>query len=340
MHQASPHKKILIISTGGTITVKHTDTAWQPGELTVAEILEHVPDIAKLADLETITLFNTDSSNMRPDHWQIIAREIYNRRHGFSGVVIIHGTDTMQYTAAALSFMLQHLPFPVVLTGSQIPFGKPNSRAGLNIYDAVYVASQTSLGEVVVVIDGYIHRGTLVRKIEVAGPEMFQSVGVSPIGVTNPIVRLQEYYRPAGSPDELVLQEQLEEHVLLLPITPNLKPDTLQAIIDAGCKGLLLEGYGPGNVPIGEHSLLPFITECTNKHIPIVLCTQCDISYKHEHHYQCGIKAIEAGAIPGFTMLSETALIKLMWAMANTPQVQWSETVQSSLVLEHVPERK
>lgn len=313
-------KKILFIGTGGTITAKMVNNSWHPGAFNEKELLKFIPEIKNLAVIKTIDLFNIDSSNMHPKYWIKIAETIKNNYLDFDGFIITHGTDTMHYTASALSFLLQNLSKSIVLTGSQVPPHKIGSDTKRNVLDAVRVATETDMHEVMIVFNSKILRGNRSKKFREVEFEAFESIGMLPLGIIEHDIRhTGEHYRNDNKEVQLKYFDKLEEKVCIQKITPGFNPKIISELIDLGYKAIVIEGFGAGNVPIGENSLIPEIEEATKKGIPIIVSSQCSIGFSWMYLYECGKKALDAGAIPGHDMISETAMTKLMWILGNYP---------------------
>ncbi|MCK4729718.1 MAG: asparaginase [Candidatus Aenigmarchaeota archaeon] len=310
-------KKILFIGTGGTITAKTVNNSWKPGEFNEKELLDFIPEIKDLADIKTIDLLNIDSSNMQPKHWLEIAKTIKDNYPDYDGFVITHGTDTMHYTASALSFLLQDLSKPIVLTGSQVPPHMLGSDSKRNVLDSVRIATETNICEVAIVFNSKILRGNRTKKFREVEFEAFESIGMLPLGVIEHDIRLTgEHFKKEN---ELKYFNKLEEKICILKITPGFNPKIISNLIDLDYKGIILEGFGAGNVPIDENSLVPEIENAVKKGIPIIVSSQCAIGFSWMYLYECGKKALDAGAIPGHDMISETAMTKLMWVLGNYP---------------------
>lgn len=313
-------KKVLIIGTGGTITAKMHKGSWRPGEFSEDEIINLVPEAKKLATLSTLDLLSTDSSNMQPKNWLDIAGAIKKNYSKFDGFIITHGTDTMHYTASALSFLLQNLSKPIVLTGSQVPPHQLSSDFKKNLIDSIRVVTETNMHEVMIVFNSKILRGNRSKKFREVEFEAFESIGMLPLGIIEHDIRYTgEHYKHTGKNKDLKFYNKLDKAVCIQKVTPGFNPKIISQLIKLGYKGIILEGYGAGNVPINENSLVPEIKKATEQGIPIIMCTQCAIGYAWVYLYEVGRKALEAGAIPGHDMISETALTKLMWIIGNRP---------------------
>ena len=312
-------KRVLVIVTGGTISAKLVKGIWKPGKLNEKGLLKFIPELRDFAQIHSLDLFNIDSSNMQPRDWIKIAEAIKNNYLKYEGFLITHGTDTMHYTASALSFLLQSLSKPIVLTGSQIPLNQIGSDTKRNLIDSMRVITEMDMHEVLIVFNSKIFRGNRTKKFREVEFEAFENVGVLPLGVVERDIRLtgEHYY---NKNKKLRFFNKLEKKVCIIKVTPGLDPKIISKLLDLGYKGIILEGFGAGNLPINENSLIPEIEKAIKKRIPIVISTQCAVGYSWVNLYECGKEALDAGAIPGHDMLSETAMIKLMWIIGNFPK--------------------
>ncbi|MEM7827514.1 MAG: asparaginase, partial [Candidatus Aenigmatarchaeota archaeon] len=314
-------KHVLLIGTGGTITASTIGRLWKPGSLTEDFLLKLLP--LKDIKIKTKSLFRIDSSDMQPEFWIDIAKTIYAEieKNKYNGVVITHGTDTMSYTASALSFLLQDLNVPIVLTGAQLPLSEPGSDVKRNLLGAIKVAAETDIGEVVIVFNGNILRGCRSRKVKETGFDAFQSINSPVIGRVLETVKITSNYRKISN-KKPKLYTELEKNVALLKLYPGFSPDIFHRIIDMGYKGFVVEGFGACNVPVNYNSLISCIQRAKNENIPVVISTQCVDGYDWTHLYENGQKALQAGGIPAYDMLSETALVKLMWVLKQTDDME------------------
>lgn len=323
-------KKILLIGTGGTITAKMVDGAWRPGEINEEELINFIPEIKQLAIIKTLNLFNIDSVGMQPKYWVKIAKTIKTNYDSFDAFVIIHGSDTMHYTASALSFLIQKLTKPVIFTGAMVPPQEIGSDAKRNVIDSLRVATESRIHEVVIVFNGKIFRGNRTKKFRELEFDAYQSIGMSPLGTIEQNIRYTgEHFNSnlkSGSlNDTPIFYDKIELEVCIQKITPGYNPEILLKLIEIGYKGIITEGFGSGNVPINENSLIDEIQSATQKGVPIIVCSQCAVGFSWMMIYEAGKKAMMAGSIPGYDMISETALTKLMWILGNFPKASIQE---------------
>jgi glutamyl-tRNA(Gln) amidotransferase subunit D len=310
-----------IISTGGTIASRiDYRTGSVTSQFDAGDILVAIPELAKVAHYRTIPLASILSENMTPAIWQELARAVYKEiKNGITGVIITHGTDTMAYSAAAISFMID-TPAPIVFVGSQRSADRPSSDNAMNAVCAASAAT-SDLGEVAVVMHATtnddtcaIHRGTRVRKMHSSRRDAFRSIGIEPLGsVAYPSreVMLKSYAVRRGT-QTLALHDKLEEHCGLVQFYPGMSPDLLKAY--EGYKGLVLAGTGLGHV---STTLIPSLQKLIKRGTVVVMTSQCLQGRVCDRVYDTGRDLLSAGVIEGGDMLPEVALVKMMWVLGN-----------------------
>ncbi|MCX6669816.1 MAG: Glu-tRNA(Gln) amidotransferase subunit GatD [Methanothrix sp.] len=317
--------QVSILSTGGTIASKvDYRTGAVTSQFSAGEIISAIPELEEIANYNARVIYQILSENMRAEYWMTLARAVAEEIcAGSEGVIITHGTDTMMYTAAALSFMLK-TPVPVVIVGSQRSSDRPSSDAAMNAISASTVAI-SDIAEVCVVMHGStsddycsIHRGTRVRKMHTSRRDAFQSMNQPPIGKVDYLTRKIETFIPYRHRDEVELElfDKLEPQCALIKYTPGASPEILNYYIDKGYKGLVLEGTGLGHV---ASDWIKGIRRATEENIPVVVTSQCLRGRICDLVYDTGRYMLDAGAIEGEDMLPEVALVKLMWLLANKP---------------------
>lgn len=317
--------RVSILSTGGTIASKvDYRTGAVTSQFSAGEIAAAIPELEDIANYNARIIYQILSENMRADYWMELARAVAEEiRGGSEGVIITHGTDTMMYTAAALSFMLR-TPVPVVIVGSQRSSDRPSSDAAMNAICAATVAI-SDIAEVCVVMHGTtsdsycaIHRGTRVRKMHTSRRDAFWSMNRHMIGKVDYATRRIETsipYRHRGEV-ELEVMDKLEPRCALVKYTPGAVPEILDYYIDKGYKGIVIEGTGLGHV---ASNWIDSIGRATDAGIPVVITSQCLRGRICDRVYDTGRYMLDAGAIEGEDMLPEVALVKLMWVLANRP---------------------
>jgi len=310
-----------IISTGGTIASRiDYRTGSVTSQFDAGDILKAIPELAKVAQYRTIPLATILSENMTPAIWQELAHAVYKEiKNGATGVIITHGTDTMAYSAAAVSFMID-TPVPVVFVGSQRSADRPSSDNAMNAVCAASAAT-SDLGEVVVVMHATtnddtcaIHRGTRVRKMHSSRRDAFRSMGIDPLGsVAYPsrevTLKISAVRRGSRTP---ALHDKLEEHCGLVQFYPGMSPDQLK--VYEGYKGLVLAGTGLGHV---STTLIPSLQKLIKKGTVVVMTSQCMQGRVCDRVYDTGRDLLSAGVIEGGDMLPEVALVKMMWVLGN-----------------------
>ena len=317
-------KKILILSTGGTIASVPTEDGLVP-VLTGKQMTERIPELGRLAALECRTICNLDSTNVQPEEWIQIAEEVRKEGISYDGVVILHGTDTMAYTAAALSFLLQPVKKPVILTGSQIAMEAEGSDAISNLIQAVQTAVSGVPG-VFIVFAGKIIKGVRAKKMCTRELEAFHSMNEEPAGrIENGqiIWRFEECGRntvgdgiPASQKTDYEIK--LNPNIALVKLYPGIEEKLLHAVIEAGYEGIILEAFGCGGIPNYRRNLLPELERAIQKGIAVVVTTQCEYNGVNLDLYEVGVLAKKLGVLSAKDMTIEALTTKLMWVLGQT----------------------
>ncbi|OPY53269.1 MAG: Glutamyl-tRNA(Gln) amidotransferase subunit D [Methanosaeta sp. PtaU1.Bin055] len=328
--------KVSILSTGGTIASKvDYRTGAVTSQFSAEEIISSIPELLEIANYEGKVIYNILSENMKAEYWQELARAVGSEiEKGADGVIVTHGTDTMTYTAAALSFMIK-TPVPIVLVGSQRSSDRPSSDAAMNAISAAAVAT-SDIAEVTVVMhgtssDGFclVHRGTRVRKMHTSRRDAFQSINQHPIArvdyPSRDIVILGEHRRRGEV--ELEVKDGLEPRCALVKYFPGASPDLFEHYITSGYRGIVLEGTGLGHV---ASDWVGAIKTASDAGIPVVITSQCLRGRICDRVYDTGRDILAAGGIEGGDILPEVALVKLMWALANTSAVDEAEALMKA----------
>ncbi len=317
--------KVKLLGTGGTIASRldyrtgAVIPAFSPGELYGA-----VPELAEICNLDTEKLFAVFSENMGPDQYKKLAVSIgHEINAGTQGIIIGHGTDTMHHTAAALSFMLQDLPVPVVMVGSQRSSDRPSSDAALNLMHAAYAAGHSDIAEVMVCMFGptsdeygLLHRGTRVRKMHSSYRSTFRTVGDIPIArVTRDSVIPMKDYNQRRKDKTVKVLPFFEERVAIVYYYPNMHPDIIDSLTENGYKGIVIAGTGLGHV---NKPLYPAIQRAVAKGVQIFMTVQTLWGFVHMFVYDTGRDLMSMGVVPGENLLPEVAYIKLGWALGQT----------------------
>ncbi len=318
---------VKIIGTGGTIASKiDYETGAVKPYLSAKELIEDLPEIREIADIETEQLMDILSENMKPEYWSELALSVHKEllRDDMSGVVVTHGTDTMALSAAALAFSLQGLNKPVVLVGAQRSSDRPSSDAAFNLLAATLVAARAPFAEVVVTMhaetgDTYaaVHRGTRVRKLHSTRRDAFKSVCSKPIALVWPFLyemKVLETKLNKRSEVTPKLLNKFSDKAFLLKVFPGISPEILEFIREKKFKGLIIEGTGMGHV---ADELIEGLKGLVKDGVFVGMTTQCIYGTTNLNVYSTGRKLLEAGVQPLGDMLPETALVKLMWVLGN-----------------------
>lgn len=309
--------KILILFCGGTIIMhksKEGSLVVEEKEKAIKALLKLEPRLNEIADCEVYFIDNIDSTNITSSHWNRISQVIADNYDKYDGFVITHGTDTMAYTSSALSFTLQNLGKPVVLTGSQIPGNRVETDARRNFVNAVRLATMDISG-VMVVFDEEIMLGARASKVSESKLDAYETINWDDLGEIRIDIRLSDEHKPRHK-RPLNLQKGFEESIAVITLFPQMTPNTLHAIINTGIKGLILRGYGSGNI---SYAYLEVLKELKKKKIPVVVHTQCLEGATLMHLYDVGKQALKSGAIQAHDMSIECTVTKLMWALKRAP---------------------
>ncbi|HEX7601260.1 MAG TPA: asparaginase [Polyangiaceae bacterium] len=306
--------RLLLLLTGGTLLMRASEDRGGEAlsvDATARDLVAEVPALARAAQIESRQLFAMDSGDMQPSDWLALAREVHGALASprYDGVVIIHGTDTMAYTASALGLLLGDVPKPVVLTGSQRPLADVRSDARANLVDAALVAT-LPVPEVTVTFASRTLRGVRSTKRDAWAFDAFDSPNCRPLVELGMGTTVAPHVRPAGP--LAAFDDRLEPRVLAVRVFPGLDPHIVTGALRAGVRGLVLEAYGTGNVPQLGSALISALEEAREAGVPVLVVSQCLRGYVELDRYAGGAAAAQAGAISGGDMTAEAAIAKLM----------------------------
>ncbi|MGX6445881.1 asparaginase [Neobacillus sp. K501] len=307
-------KKILFLATGGTIASVEKDEGLVPG-LSVEELLDYLPESSSDLKIDGKILMNIDSTNLQPEQWKIIADSVYTHYHDYDGFVITHGTDTLAYTSSALSYMLQGLGKPVVLTGSQVPISFKKTDAKKNVGDALRFACE-DIGGVFVVFDGRVILGTRAVKMRTKSYDAFESINHPYVAHVNKD-EVKYHWKPEPHTSPVSLNTNLCTDVFLMKLYPGTKPEIFDCLKDL-YKGIIIESFGNGGLPFEGRNLLPKVKELTENGVAVVITTQCLEEGEDLLLYEVGRKVAEHQVILSGDMNTEAIVAKLMWALGQT----------------------
>ncbi|MBZ9571304.1 Glu-tRNA(Gln) amidotransferase subunit GatD [Methanobrevibacter sp. TMH8] len=328
---------ISIVSTGGTVSsiIDYKTGAVHPA-FTADDLLRANPELLELANYKVKALYNILSENMKPKYWVEAANSIANDiSDGADGVVVAHGTDTMHYTSAALSFILE-TPVPIVVTGAQRSSDRPSTDAYLNLINSVGVA-KSDIAEVTVCMHAdldddycYLHRGTKVRKMHTSRRDTFRSINSEPIATLKDgeLAKINSNlgYIKRGV-NELKIRDNLESKVALIKSFPGITNELIDYHIDKGFKGILIEGTGLGHVP---DYMVESIRRANDENIAVVMTSQCLYGKVNMNVYSTGRKLLNANVISGGDMTPEVAYVKLCWALGQNDNLEEVEKLMKT----------
>ena len=306
-------KKICLIATGGTIASVETPEGMKP-LLDGKELLAEVPELESLGVIDIVELMQLDSTNIQPKDWIQMAQAIEERYADYDGFIITHGTDTMAHSAAALYYMLENLQKPVIFTGSQLSLVEEGSDAPANLLLAMYGAVSSVPG-VYLAFHNKLMQGNAAKKLCTENFDGFYSINVPDVAVLEDGKIKWNISSDFIEPEkELKINTAIDTHVAVFEVFPGFNTDIIRMAVDSGCKGIVLKGYGAGNVPSEEsgNSFLPAIDYDVEKGVKVVLTTQCIYDGTDLERYEVGASALRHGVISGGDLTVEAILAKLM----------------------------
>ena len=339
--------KVAIVSTGGTIAsrVDYRTGGVRPA-LSASDLYSVIPELSEIAIVNTEILFSLYSENITAKHWSETAKNIAKHiKKGATGVVVAHGTDTLGYTAAALSFALQDLPVPVIMVASQRSADRPSSDAATNLIGAVKAAASAPFAEVVVAMHETVsdtsivfHRGTKVRKCHTSRRDTFRSINATPLArmKNEQITMLIKEYRERNPSRKLVLKPNFDEKGALVKFHPSLNPQIIEWYVDKGYRFIILEGTGLGHV--GNYCFSA-IRKAIENDVIVAMTSQCIWGRLGMNVYDTGRDLLAMGVLPLEDMLPETALVKLMWVLGQTTNVEEAKRLLTENIAHEISPR-
>ncbi|MDD1721018.1 MAG: Glu-tRNA(Gln) amidotransferase subunit GatD [Euryarchaeota archaeon] len=327
--------RVSIVSTGGTIASKiDYRTGAVTSQFDADDIIDAIPELTEIANIDGTLLFNVLSENINPSLWSELARCVYDQiRLGADGVIVTHGTDTMAYSAAALAFMLT-TPVPVVFVGSQRSADRPSSDNVINAVCAAITATSDLAGVNEVMHENesddtcLVHRATRTKKMHTSRRDAFRSINAMPVARVHYAARSLEPLSDHAlrRSCDLSISPQIDPRCALVKFYPGARPEIIEFLLSQGCRGLVIEGTGLGHV---SKEWIPHLQKAT-KHVPVIMTSQCINGSVCDRVYDTGRDLLRAGVIEAYDMLSETALVKLMWALGQTSDLDEVQSLVTS----------
>lgn len=317
--------KVLVIYTGGTLGMVYDAKSDGLVPFDFAQIPENLPEMARLDFDISVLTFETllDSSNMNPTVWVTLAKIIGEKYHEYDSFVILHGTDTMAYTASSLSYLLENLNKPVILTGAQLPIGVARTDAKENFITALEIAAarlnnQPIISEVCIYFNSVLLRGNRARKSESVQFNAFESENYPVLAEAGVKIEYNKPYLKHHHPNaKLIVHDKLDENVVILKIFPGISEKVVRSILDIeGLKGVVMETFGSGNAPTVQW-FLDLMKEFIDKGIIIYNVSQCNGGRVIQGHYQTSQYLQEIGVVSGADLTTEAAITKLMFVLGQ-----------------------
>jgi L-asparaginase len=298
--------RLLFVHTGGTIVMKGDHGPLQP---VLQDVLSYARGLEELVEVEGLSLCNVDSSDMTPEHWELIAGTVAEHRGDFDGFVILHGTDTMAYSASAVSYLLHQLDRPVVFTGSQRPIADLRTDARLNLVHASICAT-LDVPEVGIYFGDHLFRGNRTTKVSVQSYNAYASPSLPALVEMGVDVAMPTTCRrPKG---RFQLRRGFERDVAVLTVFPGMPADTLRRVVDAGARAVVLSAFGAGNLPLDG-----WPEAIAESGVPIIVGTQCLHGTVELGRYAGSKAALDAGALSAGNLTQEATLTKTMFLLAQ-----------------------
>jgi L-asparaginase len=309
-------RKILIINTGGTLSSVMKENGLAPG-LNTHDMEKELHIVSGDTSLEIEDFCALDSANIFPEDWSLLARRISEVRNSYDGIVVIHGTDTLAYTSSMLSFMLQNINIPVVITGSQLSIKDPIADAMENCRCAIHMAASGIPG-VFVAFNRKVMLGCRASKVRSMSFDAFESINYPYVAKISSLgMSIDEKVVPARN-GVFHLADSYSTKVCMIKMFPGIHRSLLESLADQGYKGIYIEAYGIGGMPFLKHDFIGTVEKLIDQGITIVVGTQCPYEGSKMDVYETGRRALEIGVLQAHDMTGEAALTKLMWILGMT----------------------
>lgn len=313
-------KKILMLNTGGTFSSVRGEKGLAPG-LSSRELLEEMRLVTRSIELEMEDLFSVDSANIFPEDWKRLAERIAEAVPRYDGIVVIHGTDTMAYTASMLGFMLRNVPIPVVITGSQLSISHPVADAMENGRCAVYMAAGGCPG-VFVAFNRKVMLGVRASKVRTMSFDAFESVNypyIAEISSLGLCIHTELLPRQEGG---FSLRTGYSDRVCILKLYPGIEPEIIRMLVERGYRGIYIEAFGLGGIPFLKRDFMGAVRQAVESGVTVLAGSQCLYEGSSLSVYETGLRALESGVLQAYDMTAEAAFAKLMWTLGQTDEPQ------------------
>ena len=307
-------KKVLLIATGGTIASKRSHHGLKP-QITPDELISYIPQVGNICDVYTIQLLNLDSTNVEPMHWKMMVQAVKEHYEEYDGFVIAHGTDTMAYTAAALSYLIQNSKKPIVITGAQKPIDMEITDAKSNLLDSFLYATDDASQGVQIVFDGKVIAGTRAKKVRSKSYNAFSSIDYPCLAMIQDM-NIMRYIPMLPYEEEVQFYEEMNDNVYLMKLIPGMKPRVLQSIFEQ-YDSIVVESFGVGGIPKSLADEFYRFCQLYPQKV-IVMATQVAHEGSDMTVYEVGrnIK-VNCSILESYDMTLESVIAKLMWILGN-----------------------
>ncbi len=308
-------KQIVVINTGGTFASRQTGNGLAP-QISASE-LESLLGVQEDVSLSIEDYCFLDSSNIGPRDWQAMARRVFELRESCDGIILIHGTDTMAYTASMLCFMLKNLPVPLVLTGSQLPIGYSMSDAADNFQMAVQMVISGCPG-IFLAFNRRVSLGCRSSKVRTVSFDAFESINYPYVARVDAFGFHVDQSAVPALDGKCALRDQYSDKIAVLKLFPGMQPDIFRFLEDKGYEGAYIEGFGLGGVPFLENDFTAEIRQASDRGFPVLVGSQCRYEGSNLNIYETGRRVLDCGGIPVHDMTQEAVVTKLMWALGQS----------------------